>query len=258
MDLGLSGQVALVTAASRGIGRAIAERLGAEGVRVVAGARDEAALADLARRSPATTAMRIDLDDARATGSLVERVIRDQGGLDILVVNTPGPPILPILDTELEDWSAAYDRLVRPALQLVLPAARHMVARGGGSIVFITSTWVRQPSPGGGLSASMRSSLSALAKQMSQELAPHGVRVNQVMPGATGTQRMRDIAARKAAANGTTEQQEIDEVISRIPLGRWADASEVADAVAFVCSPRAAFITGAAVSIDGGAVRSTL
>jgi 3-oxoacyl-[acyl-carrier protein] reductase len=258
VELELSGQVALVTAASRGIGRAVAERLDVEGARVVASSRDEPALAEMAQRARSMVAMPVDLDDATATGTLVERVIAQHGVLDVLVVNTPGPPITPILETTPEDWAAAYDRLVRPAIQLALPAARHMASRANGSIVFLTSTWVRQPSPGGGLSASMRSALSALAKQMAQELAPHGVRVNQVMPGATGTQRMRDIAERKATANGTSSEQEIAEVIAAIPLGRWADATEIADAVAFVASPRAAFMTGATVSLDGGAVRSTL
>ncbi len=258
MELELAGRVALVTAASRGIGRAVAQRLDAEGARVVAVARDEAALAQLADGSSQTRTFALDLDDPAATGGLVDRVIAEEGQLDVLIVNTPGPPIKAVLDTDLEDWASAYDRLVRPALQLVLPAAHHMADRGEGSIVFITSTWVRQPNPGGGLSASMRSALSALANQMAQELAPRGVRVNQVMPGATGTQRMRDIAARKAAANGTTEEQEIDAVVAQIPLGRWADATEIADAVAFVCSPRAGFMTGAALSLDGGAVRSTL
>jgi NAD(P)-dependent dehydrogenase (short-subunit alcohol dehydrogenase family) len=133
-----------------------------------------------------------------------------------------------------------------------------MVERGDGSIVFITSTWVRQPKAGGVLSASMRSAVSAMGKQMAIELAPRGVRVNQVMPGATATDRMKNIVAGAVARNGTTPDQERAKIIQDIPLGRWAEAEEIADAVAFFASQRSSFVTGSALAVDGGAVRGTL
>jgi 3-oxoacyl-[acyl-carrier protein] reductase len=104
----------------------------------------------------------------------------------------------------------------------------------------------------------MRSLLSALAKQMSLELAEHGVRVNQLMPGATGTDRMENIVAAKSAANGTTREEEIRKVVSAIPLGRWAEPEEIARAAAYLVSPAAAFVTGETLAVDGGAIRSTL
>jgi len=117
---------------------------------------------------------------------------------------------------------------------------------------------VRQPSPGGVLSASLRSAVSGLAKQMALELAPLGVRVNQVQPGATATERMQAIIAAKASANGTSAEEEQAKVVHEIPLGRWAEPEEIADAVAFLSSPRSSFVLGSALAVDGGAVRAVL
>ena len=263
MELELGSKVALVTAASKGIGYAVAHRLAAEGATVVISSREGATLREAeaklrdAGQAP-VTALPADLTEDTAATGLVEQVIERFGRIDILVSNTPGPRISPVLDLTDADWDGAYATLLRPAVQLSRTAARDMAARGSGSIVFITSTWVKQPAAGGGLSASMRSAISSLSKQLALELAPSGVRVNQVMPGATGTGRMRDIAEAKAARNGTTVRDEIDAVIAGIPLGRWADPAEIADAVAFLASPRASFTTGHALIADGAAVRSTI
>lgn len=251
MDLELNGKVALVTAASRGIGAAVAESLASEGADVAVSARK-------AQAAPGRTPYPLDLSDAAAVDRLVPDVVAAHGRLDALVVNTPGPKILPFLETVQEDWTLAYDQLVRPAVQLASAAAHRMVEQGGGSILFVTSTWVKQPAPGGVLSGSMRSLLSALAKQMSLELAPHGVRVNQLMPGATGTDRMRGIVTAKSSANGTSAAEEQSKIVSAIPLGRWAEPVEIARAATYLVSPAAGFVTGEAFAVDGGALRSTL
>lgn len=266
MDLGLEGKRALVTAASKGIGFAVAARLLAEGADVVissrAGETLSAAERTMRERAPRgdaqVVAVATDITGPTAGTDVVAAAVERLGGLDILVSNTPGPRIAPVLDFTDDDWDAAYRTLLRPAVQMSRAAARHMVAQGSGSIVLLTSTWVKQPAPGGGLSAAYRSAISALGKQLAIELAPAGVRVNQVMPGATGTDRMQNIAATKAAHNGTTIEQETAEVVSAIPLGRWAEPQEIADAVVFIASPRSGFTTGHALALDGGAVRGTL
>lgn len=262
MDLELNGKVALITAASRGIGRAVAHRLAAEGATVVLSSRDKDAL-DAAIQACGPVPGRLiaqpcDLSNPADTDTLIPEVLAAHGRLDVLVANTPGPAIKPFLETTTEDFATAYDLLVRPVLQLAHAAAKNMVQAGDGSIVFLTSTWVKQPVPGAVLSASMRSLISSLAKQMALELGPHGVRVNQLMPGATGTDRMRNIVEAKATANGTSAQQEIDKIVADIPLGRWAESEDIARAVAFLASPAAAFSNGAAVPVDGGAIRATL
>ncbi|MFG2791006.1 SDR family oxidoreductase [Streptomyces sp. NPDC048419] len=254
MDLGLTGHVAAVTAASRGIGAAVARRFAAEGATAVAASRTAPAVPQTGpgRVLP----VKLDLSDAAATARFVPDVVAEHGRVDVLVVNTAGPRLGPFLDTTDEDWAAGYDLLLRPAVQLARAGARQMAQQGGGCIVFLTSTWVRQPAPGGVLSSSFRSAVAAMAKQLAAEVAPFGVRVVQVMPGATGTDRMRDIVAAKSAANRTTEDEEIDKVVKDIPLGRWAEAEEIADTVAFLASPRSSFTTGASLTVDGGAVRS--
>lgn len=265
MDLDLASKIALVTAASKGLGYATADRLAAEGATVVISSREGAALRDAEEKLRAgapggggqVAAIPADLTADGAGTALVNEVIERFGRLDILVSNTPGPRISPLLELDDADWAGAYASLLRPAVQLSRTAARHMAERGEGSIVFLTSTWVKQPASGGGLSATMRAAISALSKSLALELAPAGVRVNQVMPGATATERMVNIAAAKAARNGTTVEEENAKVVAGIPLGRWAQAHEIADGVAFLASPRSAFTTGHSLSIDGGAVRST-
>lgn len=255
MDLSLEGTVALVTAASRGIGASVSARLAQEGATVVAVSRSgaEVAQGDRGRIVPWS----VDLGDADATAGLVDRVVGEFGRLDSLVVNTPGPPLLRVTDTTWQDWQDSHDQLLRPAVLLGTAAARAMSAAGTGAIAFMTSTWVVQPVEAGVLSAAYRSAVAALSRTLALELAPSGVRVMQVIPGATQTERMQRIIEAKSAARGTTIEQEIQGIADGIPIGRWAQPDEIADVVAFLLSPRSSFMTGSSVIVDGGAVRRT-
>jgi len=255
VDLSLEGTVALVTAASRGIGAAVSARLADEGATVVAVSRS----GDVVPHAGKGTIVpwRLDLSDAEATADLVDRVVDEFGALDTLVVNTPGPPLQRVTETSWQTWQESHDLLLRPAVLLGTAAARVMSEAGRGAIAFMTSTWVVQPVETGVLSAAYRSAVAALARTLALELATTGVRVVQVMPGATETERMRRIIEAKSAARGTAIEEEVKAIADGVPIGRWAQPEEIADVVAFLLSPRASFMTGSSVIVDGGAVRRT-
>lgn len=255
MDLSLEGTVALVTAASRGIGAAVSARLAEEGATVVAVSRSGDAVPHTGKGT--IVPWRLDLSDAEATAGLVDRVVDEFGALDTLVVNTPGPPLQRVTETSWQTWQESHDLLLRPAVLLGTAAARVMSEAGRGAIAFMTSTWVVQPVETGVLSAAYRSAVAALARTLALELATTGVRVVQVMPGATETERMRRIIEAKSAARGTEIEEEVKAIAAGVPIGRWAQPEEIADVVAFLLSPRASFMTGSSVIVDGGAVRRT-
>lgn len=248
MDLGVGGRAALVGGASRGIGRAVAEALVAEGARVVITARDAAGTEQVASEIGAVAGLAWTSADLDAAPALVARVEERVGPVDILITNTGGPPADPDpLAFSAEQWEQAHrDLVLAPItlLRLVLPGMRK---RRWGRVVGIASTSVREPIQTLMLSNAERSAALSAYKTLAREAAGDGVTINTLLTGAIATERAASIAGSMAAAEAQAAET--------VPVGRLGRPEEMGWAAAFLCSERAAYITGAALAIDGGALR---
>lgn len=260
MDLGLHDQVALVTAASRGLGRAAALRLAQEGARVVMCARTEGALNEATAEIESATghkplAVPADVTDPKTASRLVEAALEQFGQLDILVTNAGGPPPGQFLDLNPADWEAAVQLTLMSAVRLCYAAAPVMKERGAGAILAMTSITVKQPLPNLILSNSLRLGVVGLVKTLADELAPFGIRVNSICPGWTRTARVDQLLRDRAARNSTTLEAEAAKIAAAIPLRRMGRPEEFAAAAAFLVSPAASYITGVSLLVDGGMYR---
>ncbi|MGQ4556103.1 SDR family oxidoreductase [Halobellus sp. GM3] len=265
MDLGLAGDAALVTASSSGLGKASARALAAEGANVVLNGRDEdrlaAAVADV-RADVAADATVVghaaDLTDPDAIESLVRRPVEEFGGLDHLVTSAGGPPAKPFLETTDEEWYEAFDLLVMSVVRAVRAAEPHLRADGGGTIVTITSRSVKEALDDLVLSNAVRMGVIGLEKTLSKELAPE-VRANAVLPGTHETPRVAAVVE-DGVERGKYDSYEdgLDELAGGIPAGRLGDPMELGRTVAYLSSPKSDYISGAALSIDGGEGASNL
>jgi 3-oxoacyl-[acyl-carrier protein] reductase len=257
MDLGLRGKIALVTAASRGLGRAVAHRLAAEGARVTICARGAGDLAAARREieeasgQPVIT-VRADVSDPVAVERMAEQVLTTEGRIDILVTNAGGPPPGTFLETDSAAWEDGVRLTLMSAVQLCRSVVPAMQAQGDGAILAVASASVKQPLPNLVLSNSLRMAVVGAMKTLANELAPTGIRVNTICPGWTLTARVEQLLADRAARRGTTIDQEAAAVAADIPLGRMGRPAEFANVAAFLVSPAAAYITGACVLVDGG------
>jgi 3-oxoacyl-[acyl-carrier protein] reductase len=249
MDLGLDGRVALVMGASKGIGRAIAAGLAREGARVAISSRSQEALeATAAGIGGDVTAIAADTAETEGLANLPAEVAEQLGPVEILVTNTGGPPMGGALDHELSDWERAYRSLVlapRVLAGTVVPAMRE---RGWGRIVNVGSSSTREPIPGLNLSNSHRMASVGFLKTLSREVAADGITVNTVATGRFATDRLADHAGSIEAAEAAAHEE--------VPAGRLGQPDEYGDLVAFLCSDRAAYITGTVIPIDGGLLRS--
>jgi 3-oxoacyl-[acyl-carrier protein] reductase len=246
MDLGLAGRVALVTGGSRGIGRAIATELAAEGARVAIASRSpEAAAQELG-----VAGLPFDAGNVDGAAPLVEAAGSALGGeVEVLVVNTGGPPAGPDpLGFGRAEWEAAYRSLVLTPMALVEAAMPSMRARGWGRIVNVVSTSVREPIATLMLSNSHRAATLAAWKTIARDVAADGVTVNSVLPGRIATDRLATTYGSLDAAAEAARTE--------VPAGRLGDPAEMAATAAFLCSDRAAYITGVALLVDGGLTRS--
>jgi 3-oxoacyl-[acyl-carrier protein] reductase len=247
MELGIDGRVALVMGASRGIGRGIAMALAREGARVAVASRTEGAIEETAREIGATPFV-ADATDPERMASLPEEVAAQLGPIEILVANTGGPPLGGALDHELDEWERAYRSLVLAPRILAGAVVPGMRERGWGRIVNVGSSSTREPIEGLNLSNSHRMAAVGFLKTLSREVAPDGITVNTIATGRFATDRLIDNVGSLEAAEAAARNE--------VPAGRLGQPEEYGDLVAFLCSERAAYITGAVIPIDGGLLRS--
>ncbi len=256
MDLGLQGKAALVTGATSGLGLACAKALAGEGVSVaISGRRGDLAQAEAAKM-PAAIGIEADLTQADAPARLVDETLQAFGRLDILVGSTGGPPPGTALDTDADRYDAALDLLVKPMVRLAHLAVPQMRERSFGRIVFVTSVAVREPVAMLTLSNSVRMAVHGFAKTLSRQVAPDGITVNCVLPGRIATDRVASLDEAAAGASGRSIADIQAAAKRAIPAGRYGEPSEFGAAVAFLCSERASYITGASLPVDGGTTSS--
>ncbi len=248
MDLGLDGRRALVTASSKGLGRACAAALAKEGAKVFICSRDQAAIETTGKQIGAAGWLAADVSKAGEPEALVEAVVAKLGGLDILVANAGGPPPGTFQSTPLENWDIAYQLTLMSAVRLVNAGLPHLKRSGQGRIVFITSISVRQPLPNIALSNSLRAAVTGLAKTLSGEIARDAITVNCLAPDNILTDRIRHLAA---SAGGDLDE-ELKRRAAGSATGRFGDPSEFGAACAFLCSRQAGYITGQTLGVDGG------
>jgi 3-oxoacyl-[acyl-carrier protein] reductase len=262
MDLGLTDKVAIVTAASRGFGRAIARQLAEEGAHVVICARGAENLADAAAEIDRAGRGRVvsivaDLADPETAELIVAETRKKLGPVDLCVVNNGGPPAGGWSQLRISHFDAAYRVLIETALRMCRQVLPEMMDRQWGRIVQIASVTVRQPVEGLTLSNVMRPAVHALTRTLAIEAAGSGVTVNTVAPGYHLTSRMEEVLASRAKQEERSREDVLDELAAEIPAGRFGRPEEIAALVAFLASAAAGYITGQCIVADGGWVRAT-
>ena len=263
MELGLEDRVALVTGASRGLGRAVAERLAFEGADVVVNSRSAGALADTAGEIARETGRRVvpaagDVSSPELCEALVERTLGEFGRLDILVANAGGPPPGGVDDFGPAAYRDALEVNLMSTVQLILAALPAMRRNRWGRIVAITSVSVKQPIDGLLLSNTARPGVVGFIKTISRDLAADGILCNVVAPGYIHTARVESLVAGQAEARGVSREAVLEGMTANIPAGRIGSPAEFANAVAFLASEAASYITGHTLQVDGGLVQGLL
>jgi 3-oxoacyl-[acyl-carrier protein] reductase len=262
MDLGLKDRVALVTGASRGLGRAAAEAFAAEGAQMaicshspaIQAAGDE--LRD--RYGRPVVAVQADIGARDDVDRFVAAAVEAFGRIDILVINGGGPKPGPFLDVKIEDWEAAVRLVLLSAVNLCHAVLPHMLRQGSGSIVSSQSYSVKQPIENLVLSNSVRLAVVGLMKSLADDLGPRGIRVNSIHPGWTATERVVHLFEDRAQRAGTTPEAEAKKIVQSVPLRRLGTVEEYGRAVAWLASPAASFINGHSLFVEGGIVQATL
>lgn len=257
MKIDLSGKTAIVCGSSQGIGKSAAESLAAAGATVVLVARNETSLSEFCKSLCEASGMDhrflvADFSDPDAVANQVDNDLQKHGVAHILVNNTGGPPGGPVAAARLEEFELAFTQHLKCNHALAQAVMPGMKISGYGRIVNVISTSVKQPLDGLGVSNTIRGAVANWAKTMANELGPFGITVNNVLPGATMTQRLQSILQNKSDASGKSLEQVQDAMKSSIPAGRFASAEEIAWAITFLASPQAGYINGVNLPVDGG------
>lgn len=240
MNLGLQGKTALVMGASAGLGRGIAEALIAEGVKVAICARDQDRLFKAQKEMGAHLALSVDLTRPHAAKVLTEKVLKDFGQIDIVVINTGGPPKGFVSDITTEQWQESFQSLWLAAVESITAVLPSMKDNKWGRILLVTSISAKEPIPNLTISNGLRAGLLGLARSISHEVAPFGITINSLLPGHTDTERLTNLGVDKS------------KIIEHIPAGRLGTTKEFGALAAFLASDLAGYITGQTIGADGG------
>jgi 3-oxoacyl-[acyl-carrier protein] reductase len=257
MDLGLKDRVALIAASSQGIGLATAAAFAAEGCRVAMCARNDQALQAAAEKIRKQHGVEVlaeacDVGDPAAVSRFVAAVAARFGGVDICVTNAGGPPAKGFLAASLDDWQRALDLNFLSTVYFAREVIPHMQSKRWGRIITITSITTKQPVADLVLSNAVRAAVVGLVKSLANEFGKDGILVNNVGPGFTATDRLKELAKARSAASGKSEYEIFDSWAADAPLKRLGEPREVAETIVWLASERASYVTGQTVLVDGG------
>lgn len=257
MDLGINNRIALVCGASKGLGKAVALGLGQEGARLAICSRNKENILKIASEISKTTGAEVlgisaDLSRAEEARRFFKEAWEHFGRVDILVTNAGGPPSLPFAKITDDQWKSAFDLTLMSAVILIRECLPVMQEQRFGRIVNITSVAVKQPMEGLILSNTIRTGLIGLAKTLSNDYAPYNILINNVCPGVTLTERVKELSKALAAQKGISPEKVIQDWEAGIPMGRMGRPEELANLVVFLASDRASYITGTTIQVDGG------
>ncbi len=263
MDLHLKGKRALITAANRGLGFAAASGLAREGANIALNSRDAEKLTAAAQALARETGVNVvalpgDVTDPVVPEALVAAAAASLGGLDLLVTNAGGPPPGKFEVFDDATWQKAIDLSLMSHVRLIRAALPYLRKSDAASVLTITSYSVKQPIPNLVLSNSVRAATVGLTKSLALELGADGIRFNSVLPAWTETERVHELMSARAAANGTSIEEEIARQAKDSPLGRMCKPEEFANVAVFLLSPAASYLTGVMLSVDGGMYKGTL